>query len=148
LPSESSWALANWLQSRAFSKLVGMKMRAAHIPGLRLAIIDQGDLVHAAGFGLADGSRLAVANSRARSERRCTCPYAQMGPGRGRRPVCEQNSILSLLSMFGCFDRAPPAGKRYKNGVNFCAPRWNFDITFPEKSGNFVRELTTIRAAA
>jgi CubicO group peptidase (beta-lactamase class C family) len=46
--------VAKWLRSNEFDEFIRLQMQAAHIPGLSLAIIDQGDLVHAAGFGLAD----------------------------------------------------------------------------------------------
>jgi CubicO group peptidase (beta-lactamase class C family) len=43
-----------WLRSAQFSAFIRMQMRAAHIPGLSVAVINQCDLVHTAGFGLAD----------------------------------------------------------------------------------------------
>jgi CubicO group peptidase (beta-lactamase class C family) len=43
-----------WLRSAEFSAFIRMRMRAAHIPGLSIAVIDRGDLIHTAGFGLAD----------------------------------------------------------------------------------------------
>ncbi|RWI83713.1 serine hydrolase domain-containing protein, partial [Mesorhizobium sp.] len=50
----SARSLTNWLQSHEFSEFIRAQMQASHIPGLSLAIIDQGSLVHTAGFGLAD----------------------------------------------------------------------------------------------
>ena len=43
-----------WLRSAEDSAFIRMQMRAAHIPGLSIAVIDHGDLVHTAGFGLPD----------------------------------------------------------------------------------------------
>lgn len=50
----SARSLIEWLQSDEFSEFIRAQMQASHIPGLSLAIIDQGSLVHTAGFGLAD----------------------------------------------------------------------------------------------
>ena len=47
-------AFEEWLRSAKFSAFIREQMRAAHIPGLSIAVIDHGDLVHTAGFGLAD----------------------------------------------------------------------------------------------
>ncbi|RUV40492.1 class A beta-lactamase-related serine hydrolase [Mesorhizobium sp. M1A.T.Ca.IN.004.03.1.1] len=47
-------SLIEWLQSHEFSEFIRAQMQASHIPGLSLAIIDQGSLVYTAGFGLAD----------------------------------------------------------------------------------------------
>ncbi|WP_434725424.1 serine hydrolase domain-containing protein [Mesorhizobium sp. RIZ17] len=47
-------SLTEWLQSDDFAEFIRAQMQASHIPGLSLAIIDQGHLVHTAGFGLAD----------------------------------------------------------------------------------------------
>jgi CubicO group peptidase (beta-lactamase class C family) len=47
-------AFTDWVRSEEFSTFIRKQMLAAHIPGLSIAVIDQGDLIHAAGFGLAD----------------------------------------------------------------------------------------------
>jgi CubicO group peptidase (beta-lactamase class C family) len=47
-------SLSSWLQSAEFSGFLKAGMEASHIPGLSLAVIDQGKLVHAAGMGFAD----------------------------------------------------------------------------------------------
>lgn len=47
-------AFTDWVQSAKFSAFIRAQMRAAHIPGLSIAVIDHGDLVYSAGFGLAD----------------------------------------------------------------------------------------------
>jgi len=46
--------LASWLQSDEFAEFMQTQMRSAHIPGVSLAVIDRGSLVHTAGFGFAD----------------------------------------------------------------------------------------------
>lgn len=47
-------SLTEWLQSNDFAEFIRTQMQVSHIPGLSLAIIDQGHLVYTAGFGLAD----------------------------------------------------------------------------------------------
>lgn len=47
-------ALAAWLRSEAFRAFIHSRMRSGHIPGVSLAVIDGGQSIHAAGFGLAD----------------------------------------------------------------------------------------------